>query len=187
MATTKARARVRTVRIRGRRDSGSSLTSGAGVVVVVVVPIKVASKPESSRAVDMKWDSRTPLLAVAMHAKSPQQGWRRLTLAFSTPSWSYTVGCQVTLSATSSRLSPIIAAHDSAGAGFPEAEQTRRRPPSISLTTAISTPGVKDSTGLASTTITRVLRVASRSVFVSSSGVIETWHLYFPDILSVTL
>ena len=34
------------------------------------------------------------------------------------PTWSYTVGCQVTLSATSSRLSPIIAAHDSAGAGL---------------------------------------------------------------------
>ena len=53
---------------------------------------------------------------------------------------------------------PIRSCHVRSSPGimsyFPEAEQTRRRPPSISLTTAISTPGVKDSTGLESTTIT---------------------------------
>ena len=32
--------------------------------------------------------------------------------------WSYMVGCHVTLSATSSRVSPTITAHESAGAGL---------------------------------------------------------------------
>ena len=67
-------------------------------------------------------------LALAVHAYIPQHGSLTVTLTFSTPSWRHPslppgtsvwrVGCQVTLSATSSRTPPTTELQNRAGAGL---------------------------------------------------------------------